>query len=215
MSENAFGNSSDPPENSVFASWSNALREKDPSFYLKLALGLVYIAGVIVFFLLFRDGNIQMLRTWIIQAGPFAFFVFVLLYLVSSLFFLPVVWLNVTAGMMFGPVMGGVFILSGVAVSASAAYFVTRYWVNPDWIRQKLSGKSPALEKVMSRPHSWKTILILRLSNLAPFAVINYASGLMDIPYGRYLLVTLLGSLPGTVISTGLGAMVYALLENL
>jgi uncharacterized membrane protein YdjX (TVP38/TMEM64 family) len=176
---------------------------------------LVYGIIILVLVWLWLTLGIESLRLWLLQAGPWAFAMFLLLYVGLSLAFLPVVWLNLIAGALFGPVLGAALIMTGVLLAASASFLISRYFVDTAWLQARLSEHFGLIQKMISSRNAWKTVLLLRLSNAVPFAVINYLSGAMELRFPGYLLVTFLGSLPGTLIYSGLGALLYEVLRRL
>lgn len=184
-----------------------------PFLNTKWLLILVYAVGILLLLWLWYAKGVDSLQSWLAEAGPYAYVLFLLLYLLCSLAFLPVAWLNLAAGFLFGPILGTIFITLGVILASSVSFFISRYFVEPIWLREKVSV--PFIQKIIADPRAWKAVLVLRLSNVVPFAVVNYLSGAMAIRYTHYLAATILGSLPGTILYSGLGAMLYGALKSL
>lgn len=175
----------------------------------KRVILMLYLLGLIVLLVFWRSFGLEPLRVWLVQAGPSAYVAFIGAYVVCSVFFLPVLWLNVLAGLLFGPFLGALWIMAGVTLGASASFYLSRYVFHPQWLQERLMNPGTGLTRLLAPPHAWRSVLFLRLSNAVPFAVLNYVSGQLNIPYSRYILATMLGSLPGTLICSGLGALVY------
>jgi uncharacterized membrane protein YdjX (TVP38/TMEM64 family) len=55
-----------------------------------------------------------------------------------------------------------------------------------------------------------RLILLLRLSPIVPFNLLNYALGLSNVPTGRYVLATAIGIVPGTWMYAYLGSLAPA-----
>ncbi len=56
-------------------------------------------------------------------------------------------------------------------------------------------------------------MLLLRLSPIFPFNVLNYALSLTRVTLGRYVLASAIGMLPGTVLYVSLGSLAPAAAE--
>jgi uncharacterized membrane protein YdjX (TVP38/TMEM64 family) len=59
----------------------------------------------------------------------------------------------------------------------------------------------------------FKVVLLLRLSPLFPFNLLNYALGLTRVRPRDYMLASLLGMLPGTVLYVYLGSLVTSVAQ--
>ena len=51
----------------------------------------------------------------------------------------------------------------------------------------------------------WRVLLLLRLSPVVPFGLLNYLLGLTNTPVSTYLLWTVIGILPGSVVDIYIG----------
>lgn len=180
-----------------------------------IALLIVIAAGLLIFFWLRQNVSQPELDRWVQESGSVVYVLFFILYTLLSLSFMPVVWLNVLAGMYFGPIHGTWLILTAVSLSASVSFVASRYFINRQWILEHVPERFESLKHMLDHPRSWLIVFMLRLSNLVPFAVINYLAGIMNIRYGSYLVVTIIGSLPGTLIWSGLGAVIKKLLWSI
>ncbi|MEZ0227519.1 MAG: TVP38/TMEM64 family protein, partial [Planctomycetota bacterium] len=60
----------------------------------------------------------------------------------------------------------------------------------------------------------FKVVLLLRLSPVFPFTVLNYALSVTKVSFRQFLLATWLGTLPGTVMYVYLGTALRSLAES-
>ncbi len=166
-----------------------------------LALVIVVVAarltGVTEYISL--DG-LKRLRGWIDGFGPIAPIVFIALYAAATLAFLPGTPLSLLAGLVFGPVLGTLWVVIGATIGATLAFLVGRYaarglvkgWTaNNERIRKLDEG----VEK-----QGWRMLLITRLVPLFPFNLQNFAYGLTRIGLGVYVLLTAICIIPGAAV---------------
>jgi uncharacterized membrane protein YdjX (TVP38/TMEM64 family) len=142
-------------------------------------------------------------------AGPWGPVGFVLLYVLCAVALLPVLWLNVLAGALFGPWWGTALILLGIGLGSSASFGLSKKVLRRDWLLHRFGRYGGLMARLSHERHSWKALFLLRMANVGPFSVINYLAAALDIRYSRFLLATLLGSVPGSVLATGLGALLF------
>lgn len=140
-------------------------------------------------------------------AGATGVLIFIAVYVVAEIALVPGSLLTMAAGFAYGPVTG-LFVASPASVLAATVAFLLGRTVLRRWVRQKIAA-SPvgrALDKAVAR-NSFKLILLLRLSPLVPFNILNYALGLSAAPVGRYVAASLVGMLPGTWLYVYLGSL--------
>jgi len=133
---------------------------------------------------------------WVRHSGWLGCVGFVVLYVVSCVFFLPGSVLTVGAGAVFGTALGTLL----VAISATAGAtlnFVTSRYLARAWVLRKF-GDHPrfhSLEESIGR-RGWKLILISRLSPIFPHSLVSYSAGLSRMPLPQYILASLVGFIP-------------------
>lgn len=132
---------------------------------------------------------------------------FVLAYAVLTGACLPVALvLSLLGGAVFGVWSAAPAVLLGGTGGAILTYAAARSAFAPQLLR--LAERDRRLQLVISGfgRSAFRYILALRLFPMAPFALVNLASGLAAAPLRPYVLATLAGGLPSAVIYTGLGA---------
>lgn len=173
--------------------------------WIKLAVGVaVIVVGILVarhfgaFDLLSLD-NVERLDAWFAGLGPWAPAVYVAVWVLAALFFLPGLPVTIVGGLVFGAVWGTVWTTVGANLGAVAAFLVGRYLAR-DAVERRVesSGSLQRIDRGVRR-HGWRMLLITRLVPVFPYNVQNYAYGLTDIPLSTYVLVNLPSMLPATI----------------
>lgn len=172
--------------------------------YLKLIV-LVLIAVTIALLWVFDAfqyisiDRLSELKSWINGFGFWAPLVYIVLYILATVFFLPGLPITLLSGIVFGPVAGSLYVSIASTIGASLAFLIGRY-TGRDWIVGKF-GASDLFKKMDSgvKEQGWKMVAITRLVPLFPFNAQNYIYGLTDIPFKTYVFVSWLCMLPATI----------------
>lgn len=138
---------------------------------------------------------------WIGGLDPFlGALSFVVLYVLATVLFLPGLILTMAAGFLFGVPLGTLYVSIASVSGASLAFLIGRYLAR-DRLAEKLAGKPRfrAIDRAVSEEGA-KVVFLLRLSPVIPFNLLNYALGLTGVTFGRYVLASWIGMLPGTVM---------------
>jgi uncharacterized membrane protein YdjX (TVP38/TMEM64 family) len=173
--------------------------------YLLVALGL---------FAAIRFLHIQeLLKTaldWLGNLGAWGPVLFIAIYTVAAVLFIPGSILTLGAGALFGLALGSVCVSVGATLGATAAFLVGRYLAR-DAITRKIEGseKFSAIDKAVAE-EGWKIVFLTRLSPVFPFTLLNYAFGLTRVKLGHYVLASWIGMMPGTVLYVYLGSLARA-----
>ena len=140
-------------------------------------------------------------------AGPKGVLLFIAVYVAAEVALVPGSLLTMAAGFAYGPVRG-LLVASPASVLAATTAFLLGRTVLRDWIRRQIarSPKARAIDRAVAR-NSFKLIVLLRLSPVIPFNMLNYALGLSDASLGRYVAASFIGMLPGTWLYVYLGSL--------
>jgi uncharacterized membrane protein YdjX (TVP38/TMEM64 family)/rhodanese-related sulfurtransferase/sulfur relay (sulfurtransferase) complex TusBCD TusD component (DsrE family) len=162
---------------------------------------LVAAIGVAVYY---RSAlSTQALESWVQQFGAAGPLVFMAVYAIGTVLFLPGSVLTLAGGALFGPVWGTFYNLTGATLGAMLAFLIARYLAS-DWIHRKAGGWSKQLIEGVEM-EGWRFIAFVRLVPLFPFNLLNYALGLTRIPLLHYIVASYLFMLPGAIAYTYLG----------
>ena len=145
---------------------------------------------------------------WIGKLGPWGPVIFVGLYVVATVLFVPGSVLTLGAGAVFGVVLGSVCVSISATLGATAAFLVGRYLAR-DAIARKLEKheRFAAIDRAVAA-EGWKIVFLTRLSPVFPFTLLNYAFGLTRVRLSHFVLASWIGMMPGTVMYVYLGSLV-------
>ncbi len=137
--------------------------------------------------------------TWVESLGSAAPAVFIAGYALATVAFVPGSVLTLAAGALFGLVNGVLCVIVAATLGASASFLVARYAARRA-IERKLAGNErfAAVDRAIGR-EGRKIVLLLRLSPLFPFNLLNYGLGLTRVRFVDYLIASV-GMLPGTIL---------------
>jgi uncharacterized membrane protein YdjX (TVP38/TMEM64 family)/rhodanese-related sulfurtransferase len=170
---------------------------------IRAALLLVLAAGITIA-IIYRDKlDTAVLKQWLDTAGWWAPALFMLVYSLGTVFFLPGILLTAAGGIIFGPYWGTFYNLTGATIGASIAFLAARY-IGADWVTGKLGNRTGRLMEGVNE-EGWRFVAFVRLVPLFPFNLLNYALGLTRIPFWHYVLASYICMLPGAIAYTWLG----------
>lgn len=166
-------------------------------------LGLLLLIAAGTAFLLRDRFDGAALQAWVEGAGAAGPVVFMALYALAAVLFLPGSVLTLAGGALFGPFWGTLWNLTGATAGAALAFLVARH-LGADWAARRAGPRLARLNDGVSG-EGWRFIAFVRLVPLFPFNLLNYALGLTRIPFVPYVLATWLFMLPGAFAYTWLG----------
>jgi uncharacterized membrane protein YdjX (TVP38/TMEM64 family) len=147
---------------------------------------------------------------WIDSLGTVGAIAFILLYIVATVAFLPGSILTLGAGVVFGIVLGSVYVFIGATLGATAAFLVGRYLAR-GWVARKIAGNSKfrAVDQAVGR-EGLKIVILTRLSPVFPFNLLNYAYGITGVALKDYVIGSI-GMIPGTIMYVYIGSLAGSL----
>ena len=132
---------------------------------------------------------------------------FIAIYVVATVLFIPASAITLLAGGLFGVAMGSVYVSIGSTLGATLAFLLGRHTLRR-FISAKIegNGKFLAIDDAVGN-EGWKIVGLTRLSPAFPFGLLNYAYGLTKVSLRDYVLASWIGMMPGTVLYVYLGAI--------
>jgi uncharacterized membrane protein YdjX (TVP38/TMEM64 family) len=168
--------------------------------FIIAAIVLVRMTGLVRFF------NKAYIEQFIGSMGPMGPLLFIGLYFFAMLFFLPGTPLSLAAGFLFGGVKGTLYIVIGASLGAGGAFLLARF-LGKEFVDRILKNKFKKINEYDQKleKNGFLTVLFLRLVPLFPFNGLNFALGLTKVTFKDYLLATVVGIIPGSLLIANIG----------
>lgn len=144
------------------------------------------------------------LKASVESLGAWAFVGFVVAYALAVIALLPASALTIAAGLLFGAVIGSVLVVVAATLGAAGAFLLARSSARP--LAMRFAGRYVDRLDDLVGDRTFSTVLLVRLLPIVPFSASNYALGLARFQFGRYVLATALGIVPGTVAYVSFGS---------
>lgn len=146
----------------------------------------------------------QALADWADRGGALGPLLMVLLMVLAVVVGpLPTLPVSAASGLVFGLWAGAAIAVLGASLGAALAFGISRL-LGRDLTRQKLPDNMLFAPEAPQAVLFWG-ILVTRLVPVFSFALVSYAAGLTAVTLGRFLLATIIGMLPMTLVFVGLG----------
>ena len=152
----------------------------------------------------------QLLRSsldWVASLGPWGPLIFIAIYILACVLFLPGSILTLGGGVLFGVIKGSIIVSISATLGATCAFLVGRYLAR-DWVAKKIQAneKFQAIDEAVAR-EGWKIVGLTRLSPVFPFNLLNYAYGLTRVSLRDYFFASWIGMMPGTILYVYIGSL--------
>ncbi len=171
--------------------------------FVRITILIFLVVGITTTFAYRRHFNTAALENWLTSAGHMAPLMFIVIYVISTILFLPGSVLTIAGGILFGPIWGTFYNLTGATIGATIAFLIARYLAS-DWVTRKSSGWLKQLIEGVE-VEGWRFVAFVRLVPLFPFSLLNYALGLTRIRLFHYVVASYICMLPGAIAYTYLG----------
>jgi len=128
-------------------------------------------------------------------------------FVASTVMMIPGSMLGLAIGAVYGP-WWGLLIVSPTSVLGATIAFLLGRGLLLARVEKKMAGsrRFDAISTAIER-EGFKVLVLIRLSPVFPFTVVNYAFGLTRLMLSTYVLGSFIGMLPGTFMYVYLGAM--------
>lgn len=144
--------------------------------------------------------DLQRLVALVRSGGAGSMWVYIVAVFSLELLWMPRMWGLLAAGLLFGPLMG--MALSLVAdLSSGVVTFLAARFAGAAYVEARLRRHEGThrLVELLARERGVWTLFLLRALPV-PYTAVGYAAGLADVPWRKYALGTLLGTLPGALL---------------
>lgn len=170
------------------------------------------VAGIVILLIAAHYFNVQELLMRALEGiaslGAWGAILFIAIYILACVLFLPGSVLTLGAGVLFGLFAGSFIVSIASTLGATAAFLVGRYMAR-DWVAKKLENhpRFKSIDDAVAT-EGWKIVGLTRLSPVFPFNLLNYAYGLTKVSLGDYFFASWIGMLPGTVMYVYIGSLI-------
>ncbi|MEO7133032.1 MAG: TVP38/TMEM64 family protein [Vicinamibacterales bacterium] len=179
--------------------------------WIRVSIGVAIAAavGLAAFLLPIAEWTVS-LAEYARGKGVVGAVLFFAAYMVSTVALLPGSILTLAAGFVYGP-LWGLAIASPASVAGATVAFLLGRTVLREWATRKVSAspKAKAIDAAVAND-GFKLVMLLRLSPLVPFNLLNYALSLSHVRLGTYVGASFLGMLPATALYVYLGSLAPA-----
>jgi len=165
----------------------------------KIFVVLLVIAAIIIAYHFLPIGTwLKAFQTYVKNLGALGYVVYVIVYAICVVAFVPASILTLGAGAIFGFIGGTIVVVIGATIGATLAFLLARTVMRKRIEEMTRNNKKfKALDRAIAS-EGMKIVFLVRLAVVFPFTYINYAFGLTAIPLWRYVLATFLGIIPAT-----------------
>jgi uncharacterized membrane protein YdjX (TVP38/TMEM64 family) len=175
--------------------------------FIRLTILVIFVAFAII---IAKKLNIQKLLhqslIWVRSFGSFGAIIFIIIYNLATILFIPGSVLTLGGGAIFGVFRGSIYVLIAATIGATFAFLIGRY-LSRDRISRLLEKypKFQAVDRAVGR-EGFKIVFLTRLSPLFPFNLLNYAFGITQVSIKDYILGST-GMIPGTIMYVYIGSL--------
>lgn len=183
--------------------------------YLRSVKILILLGLLATAFFLFTQIDVRELivsgAQWIKDLGWKGMFLCGSLYFLLGLFSLPASLITISAGFLFGFFPGVLIANLGSTLGATVMFILGRFLFR-DFVERQVekSGFLKNFDTLMEK-RGFKIVLLARLAIFMPYGILNYAFSATKIPLRTFVLGSMLGMLPGSILYILIGTSI----ENL
>ena len=166
---------------------------------VKIATAILILAALVGAFRVLPVANwLRDFQTYVRGLGAIGYVVYIVVYAVCVVAFVPASILTLGAGAIFGFVGGVIVVVIGATLGATLSFLLARTVMRKrvEAMTAK-NAKFRALDRAIARDGT-KIVFLVRLAVVFPFTWLNYAFGLTAIPLWSYVAATFIGIIPAT-----------------
>ena len=194
----------------IIMNWNlkKIIRDKNAVNIIKfVSFILLIVTGLLILFRnrqLLMNIDIDRVVKFISEKGSLAVLIYMVIYVAKP--FLVVIPSNVLAiisGIIFGPIKGFVFTMTGFFISGTIAFYVARL-LGKGFVESIIGKRLLKLDNNLEH-NGFKILFMLRLPPILPYDPLSYACGFTKIHYTSFIIASLIGVVPETLCYSILG----------
>ena len=193
-----------------------------PTLWRRFAPLIVILAALAAFLLLGLDRylsfdvlcrNRQALMDFVAANGFASAAGFIALYAIATAVSLPGgALLTLMAGFLFGTLAASFYVVIGATLGATGVFLAARTALGD--IFRKRAGNTVRRMEAGFRENAMSYLLFLRLVPVFPFWLVNLVPAFLNVPLRTYVVGTLFGIIPGSVIYDSVGNGLGSVLDE-
>lgn len=178
-------------------------------WFLWIGLAIAVCAAIYLFaqwhetiFLNIREKT-EAIKQLISSLGIWAPLVYLIGYVLRPIVFIPAVPYAILGGIVFGSLLGAVYVLIGTMCSSTLEFLLVRYFIGEKtkkFLRDKTQKISLAVAK-----HGFITVFLIRLIPNVAFDLQNCGLAFAPVKFSDFFYGTLLGCIPACIFYSSLG----------
>jgi uncharacterized membrane protein YdjX (TVP38/TMEM64 family) len=178
------------------------------SLFRLVAFGAVIVALAVLPLVLPVQEPIRAFLDWVHGLGAWGLVALALFWIPAAVLLVPGTLITLAGGALFGVAEAVVAISLGSTAGACAAFLVGRGVARP-WVERQIAAnpRFQAIDRAIAA-QGFKIVLLLRLSPVFPYNLLNYALALTRVSFRDYALASWLGMFPGTLMYVYIGSTV-------
>jgi len=173
----------------------------------KIILGLLILGLILLGYrMLPIEEWISTFQNWVQGYGVLGWFIFIVVYAVTSFALVPGSFLTLAAGVIWG--LGGFPIVIAGATLGSAISFLAARYLFLGKVQAKVAEypRFNAVNQAIGE-EGWKVVALLRLSPALPFSLQNWFLGITPVSFWASQIATFFGIMPGTLLYVWIGSL--------
>lgn len=176
----------------------------DKVFKILVSIIIILILGSIIYKLFSMNIDVEDIQVYVSSFGKLAPIVYIIMFALVPLTLFPDSILAIGGGIVFGLAKGYIYTVIGALIGASISFYISRK-LGRNFVKKITNEKLDNIENIINSK-GFFVVLILRLIPLFPFDIISYSAGLTSIKYKDFLMATIIGTVPGILVFTNIGA---------
>lgn len=159
---------------------------------------IIIVISLINIYDLTKYFNVDKVREYVESFGALGPLVYIGIYIVAMILFIPATPFTALAGVLFGTFLGTFYAVLSATIGASIAFFVSRFF-GRGFVRGVVENKFKKLKEYDKKleKNGLSTILFLRIVPIFPFNGLNFALGLTKLKFRDFFFGTFFGIIPG------------------
>lgn len=180
-----------------------------------IVLGVIFIITMAIYIILtgrhyFSRRSIREMQSIELSYGSFSPIVVFILILLSTVFPplpIPVPLVEISAGVLLGFLKGFLVVWPSQIVSSLCAFTISKF-LGKHTFNNFFKGRAFIVYRKYIDKNGSKAIFITRALMASPFNIVSYFAGLTQIRYLNFLLATVLGTIPESLLYPYLGSII-------